>query len=203
MAFVISVNRNVPFKYGMVPSQSKTTNKGINVRFTPRGQYMISFDNSESNNSINFQSFAMDGREEKPSTLLTMQQGRLSTFKTQQSTFELICFVCSHLEQVSSPPVSNSQVTNSCWNPSSRDMKTQSCHASNGLCKTKTFQYATSHGNRLKSFWVGVERGCVNDQEDKRTGELALEDSAPVVRYYPASNSISKVTTIFRVLIAC
>ena len=210
----------------MVPSMSESDH-GINARFTRRGAYSRDFGNTESADSINFQSFSMDGRENVPDSLRygfdaslyldcniklyqnpfsVLQSSQRTTSKTAQTAAELLCVVCSQIEQFKSHPTKTSDITNNCWNPSGSSTfgAQKLCRpGQSGLCRTETWQYASKRGGRITSFWVGVERGCLDGQEISVTGNgldhsgtLAVEGLKKFVRTYPATNTISKVMII-------
>ena len=80
-----------------------------------------------------------------------------------------------------------------------------------GMCRTNTWQYATKNDLHTTSYWVGIERGCQEDQTTAQTNVVTYtniwrEDGdgfthgtnrgadkmEKFVRYYIASNTASK-----------
>ena len=79
------------------------------------------------------------------------------------------------------------------------------------MCRTNTWQYATKNDLHTTSYWVGIERGCQEDQTTAQTNVVTFtniwrqdgdgfthgtnrgaDKMEKFVRYYIASNTASK-----------
>ena len=79
------------------------------------------------------------------------------------SVQKFTCYsVCNGAEELDYQPSKTSEIRIPCWNPSSYKevglFKT--CKPINGMCSTTTWQYKTTNGLKVTSYWVGIKRGC-------------------------------------------
>ena len=83
-----------------------------------------------------------------------------------QRSAMMVCVNCHATETMITYPDRSSDIKDPCWNPSSShgfDAHFSSrhyCIAKTGTCFTDTFQYATKDSNDLKSYTIGIRRGC-------------------------------------------
>ena len=92
-----------------------------------------------------------------------------------------------------------------CWNPSNdkENGLFKTCSPNNGMCSTTTWQYKTTNGMKVTSYWVGIQRGCQPETESRSTGvtwvthgqgfqhstNRKADGMTQFVRYYMATDS--------------